>query len=237
MIRRLAIGVFLLAVLVAAALYWLTGNVDGMVKHAIERYGSEMTQAKVTVGAVKISASTGKGLITDLSIGNPVGFSTPHAFKVARLEVEIEPTSLAQDVVHIRRIAILAPDVIYEKGTSQTNLEAISKHIASASGSKKSASDKEHGKKLIIDLLTIQNAQAEASAAFMNGKTVAIPLPNLTLKDIGRAKGGVTPGELGQEITGALTAKLGPAAVFDRLLKSGSGMLDQVGSSVKRLFN
>jgi hypothetical protein len=236
MIKKMAVVLLVVAALIGATLYWLAGNMDRMVKHAIESYGSEMTQAKVSLGAVKISPSSGKGLISNLTVGNPTGFKTPHVLQVAQLEVEIDLASLTQDVVHIRRIAILAPDVIYEKGASQTNLDAISSHIANASSTRQGDGVQKTGKKLIVDLLTMQNAQAQASAAFMNGKTVAIALPDLTLKDIGRAKGGVTAGELGQAITTALTARLSPAANFDRLLKSGSGMLDQVESSVKKLF-
>lgn len=78
--------------------------------------------------------------------------------------------------------------------------------------------------------------QAQASAAFMNGKTVSVPLPDITMKNIGRAKGGITPGELGREVAGALKAKLSGAVSFDRLMKSGGAALDKAGSAIKGLF-
>jgi hypothetical protein len=70
----------------------------------------------------------------------------------------------------------------------------------------------------------------------MNGKTVNVPLPDITLKNQGKAKGGISPGELGQEITGALKAKLTAAVSFDRLMKSTGEALEKAGSAVKGLF-
>ena len=82
----------------------------------------------------------------------------------------------------------------------------------------------------------MRDAKAQASAAFMNGKTVAVPLPDIALHNLGKAKGGITPGELGQEITSALKAKLATAVSFDRLLKSGGEALDKAGAKIKGLF-
>ena len=89
---------------------------------------------------------------------------------------------------------------------------------------------------MIVGQLTIRDAKAQASAAFMNSKAVSLPLPDITLKNIGRAKGGITPGELGQEVVGALKAKLTGAVSFDRLMKSTGDALDKVGSAIKGLF-
>jgi hypothetical protein len=46
----------------------------------------------------------------------------------------------------------------------------------------------------------------------------------------------MTPGELGQEVTGALKAKLTGAVSFDRLMKSTGEVLESAGSKVKDLF-
>ena len=221
---------------IAAGLFWLTGNMDGLIKNAIAEYGSAMTQAKVSLDAVKIAPTDGKGSISNLQIGNPAGFKTSHAMKVAQVEVDIDVATLTKDVIVIRRIAIKAPDVIYEKGESMTNFDAIQKNIASYLGPDDKSKKDSKGKKLIVHELTVRDAKAQASAAFMDGKTMAVPLPDIILKDIGKAKGGVTPAELGQEVAGALKAKLGAAVSFDRLMKSAGETLDKAGSAIKGLF-
>ncbi len=234
--KKLLIALLVLAVVVAAGLFWLSRNLDDLVEHAIERYGSEMTQARVDVGSVRISPADGKGTISQLTIGNPSGFRTAHALKVAQVEVEVDIATVTQDVVTIRRIAIVAPDVIYEKGEHTTNFDAIAQHIAQSVGSGQTRGDGRASKKLIVELLTITQAKAQASAAFMNGKTVAVALPDITLRNIGRAKGGVTPAELGQEVANALKGRLVAAASFERLMKSSAEALGQVESAVKGLF-
>jgi hypothetical protein len=231
--KKLAIALLVLAAIAGAGVFWLSGNLDGLIKNAISSYGSAMTQATVSVGAVKITPADGKGTISDLLIGNPPGFKTTHALKVGRIDIEIDIASVPKDVIVIRRIAIHAPDVIYEKGDAMTNFDAIQKNIASYLGPSDSKKD---GKKLIVEELTIRDAKAQASAAFLAGKTVSVPLPDITLKNLGKAKGGMTPGELGQEVTGALKAKLTGAVSFDRLMKSTGEVLESAGSKVKGLF-
>ena len=95
---------------------------------------------------------------------------------------------------------------------------------------------KKDGKKLIVEELTIRDARAQASAAFLNGKTISIPLPDITLKNLGKAKGGISPGELGQEVAGALKAKLTGAVSFDRLMKSTGEVLESAGGKLKGLL-
>jgi len=231
--KKLAAALLVLCAIAGAVLFWLSGNLDGLIKNAIAHYGKAMTKAEVNVGAVNIAPADGKGAISDLEIGNPPGFKTAHAMKVGRIELEVDVASMPKDVIVIRRIAILAPDVIYEKGDAMTNFDAIQKNIASYLGPSDS---RKEGKKLIVEELTIRDAKAQASAAFLAGKTVSVPLPDITLKNLGKAKGGISPGELGQEVAGAMKARLTGAVSFDRLLKSSGEALESAGAKVKGLF-
>src|SRR5438132_4061417 len=127
-----ALALLLLAV--AGGGWWLFGNLDAIVKRGITRYGSQMTQARVEVDAVQIRTTDGSGAIRGLVVGNPAGFRTPHALKVALIEVAVDIRTLTDPVVVIKRIVIESPDVIYEKGDSMTNFEAIQRNIAQAIG-------------------------------------------------------------------------------------------------------
>jgi hypothetical protein len=53
------------------------------------------------------------------------------------------------------------------------------------------------------------------------------------MKNLGKAGGGITPGELGRKVTGMLMAKLASAMSFDRLRKSADGPVGKAGSAVK----
>ncbi len=233
--KKLAIVLVVLAVVAGGAVFWLNRNIDGLVQAAIEKYGSEMTRAKVSVASVEIKPADGRGVIRGLTIGNPAGFKTGHALKVAEIEVAIDIASLTGNVITIRKIGVIAPDIIYEKGEAMTNFDAIQKNIADYLGPADKAKE-QGGKKLIVEELVIANPKAQASAAFMNGKTVEVKLSTISLRNLGKAKGGVTPGELGQEIAGAIKARLTAGISFDGLMKSMGGVLDKAGGAVKGLF-
>jgi len=239
-VKMLLATLLVLATLAGAGLYWLSGNINRLAKNAIESYGSAMTLGNVKVGSVKIAAANGQGTISNLVIGNPPGFKTTHAMKLGRLAIDIDISSITNDVIHIRRIAIVAPEVIYEKGDVLTNFDAIQVNIGTYLGpddnDPNTPMEKKGGKRLIVDELTVREAKAEASAAFMNGKTVRVALPDITLKDIGKAEGGITPGELGQRVVGALKARLSGAVSFDRLIKSTGEAINRTGQAIKGLF-
>jgi len=158
-----------------------------------------------------LSPTDGKGTINNLIIGNPTGFTTSYALKVSQIHV------------------------IYEKGTVMTNFDAIQKNVARYLGTDKNKSSGT-GKKLIVEKLTIRNIKAQASAAFMGGKTVNVPLPAISMKNVGKAKGGISPGELGQEMASALETKLTGAVNFNRLMQSTGETFNRAGSTISDFF-
>jgi hypothetical protein len=232
--KKLAIAFAIVLVGVAAGLFWLRDNIDGLIRDAIVKYGSDMTLAGVSVGSVELRGTDGGGVIRDLTIGNPLGFKTPYALKVGEIEVVVDVASVARDVVVVRRIAVKAPDVIYEKGEAMTNFDALQKNVAAYAGA--SATKGERGKKLIVEEFIVTGAKAQASAGFMQGKTVTVPLPDIALRDLGKAKGGIPPGELGQEVAAALKQRLSSAISFDALAKSVGRAYEKTSAAIKGWF-
>lgn len=235
--RVVLIAALLIFGVTTAGVWWLSRNLNDIAKSAIQNYGSAMTQAKVKVAAVQLSPTDGKGSIRDLSVGNPKGFKTAHALQVGKIEVDVDIATVTNSVIVIRRITIEAPDVVYEKGEGLTNFDAILRNISLYIGeSAPSGSGSSSGKKLIVDSLTIRGAKAHASTQLLNGKTVDIDLPDIVLKNIGRAQGGVTPGELGGIVANAIRSRLTASFSFDRMLQSGSKTLDKAGATIKGWF-
>jgi hypothetical protein len=118
-----------------------------------------------------------------------------------------------------------------------TNFDAIQKNIADYIGP--SDSEPSPGKKLIVVEFKMRNSTAQATAAFMDGETVTVALPHLTKRNIGKAEGGITPGELGQRIAGAMEKQLLKAVSFDQLGKAaqqaGNAIGDAAGGAADQL--
>ena len=222
--KKILLGaVALFALLITGAAWWLHANLDSVVQRGIAHYGSQMTQARVSVDAVEIRSTDGVGTIRGLVVGNPSGFRTPHALKVGVIEVALDLHTLPDSVVVIKRIVIDAPDVSYEKGDTQTNFDALVRNITHAVGTSSSSSadaGSGSGRKLIVDELVIRNARAQASASALGGRTVSARLPDVVLRDLGRSQGGLTPAQLGQVVARAMSQRLVASLGFDRVMKS-----------------
>ena len=224
----------LLMLLVGGAAWWLHANLDSVVQRGIAHYGSQMTQARVSVDAVEIRSTDGVGTIRGLTVGNPSGFRTPHALKVGVIEVALDLRTLPDSVVVIKRIVIDAPDVIYEKGETLTNFDALLRNLTQAVGASSSSpttdTATDGGRRLIVDELVIRNARAQASASALGGRTVSARLPDVVLRDLGRQQGGLTPAQLGQIVARAISQRLVVSLGFDRVMKS-------LSDRVKGLFS
>ena len=240
MMKKAGIALALLILLLGGALFWLHHNLNHLVKNAIETYGSQMTEAKVTVSSVAITTTTGTGIIRGLVVGNPKGFKTPYALKVGQVEVEIDLSTLTHPAILIKKIMIDSPDIIYEKAGGTTNFDALLRNVSrqtAPSGETASPSKtSQTGKKLIVGILAVRNAKAEASAGFMGGKTVSVSLPNITLRHIGQSEGGVPPKELGAKIGEALKAKLEGAISFSALANSFGNSMKKAGNAISGFF-
>lgn len=223
----------LLVLLIAGGAFWLHGNLDGLVQSAISKYGTAMTGATVKVSAVKLKAADGHGTLRGLLVGNPAGFKTPYAVKADTIELEVDVASLTKDVVLVKKIAVMAPEVIYEKGDALTNVDAIQKNIAQYLGPSTNTGP---GKKLIVQEFVVRGAKAQVSASFLNGQTVTVALPDITLRDLGKAKGGITPGELGLEVANAVEKRLLSSVNMGALAKSVGSVLDKAGNAIKDIF-
>ena len=103
-----------LIVVIAGASIFLLSNLDGLIKEAVERVGSEATQAKVSLNEVSISIKSGSGSLRGLKVANPKGFKTPSAFELGGISITLDIASIGQDPIVIKEITITKPQVTYE---------------------------------------------------------------------------------------------------------------------------
>ena len=61
-------------------------------------------------------------------------------------------------------------------------------------------------------------------------------LPDIVLLNMGKAKGGITPGELGLEIANAVEKRLLSSVSMGTLAKSVGSTLDKAGRAIKGFF-
>lgn len=240
--RGLLIGggvVGALVVVVAGAVIFLASNLDGLVKDAIEKFGTEATLAEVTLNKVEISLTSGTGSLSGLKVGNPKGFNTPSAFEMGSISIKLDIGTVTQDPIVIKEIIITNPQVTYELAGTNSNIDAIQKNVDAYSkrfqtnaGAKKSEGQ---GPKLIIENIYIRGGKIGVSAGFLKGKTMNASLPDIHLKDVGKKENGADPSQVIQEIIGSMTKGIGSAVGSLGLEDLAKGLSESVSGAAKTI--
>lgn len=231
--KKLLAIVAVLVIAAVAAYFMLQNPLGRLVKMAVEEFGPEMTQATVKVGKVEISATDGHGALSGLFLGNPKGFKSDYALKAGTVEIELEPASLAKDVIVIRKILIDAPQIGYEKVGDITNFDAIQRNIEKYLGAKSDKSEKPKqgsGKKMTIDSFVIRNAKVN-----YNGM-LELTLPDIELRNVGKKTGGATSAQVVKAVVAELNTKLAIALAKVAVIGGVGGVVVGAGAAIKGLF-
>ena len=205
----LGVGLIVLIIIVIVYVY---SSLDSLIKAAVEKVGSKVTQVEVQLDEVEVSITSGQGTLRGLTVGNPEAFESANAFRFGEISLKIDVGTVTKDTVVIKEILILAPQVTYELGTGGSNIDVIRRNVAAfmatqRTGSKDESKPKngdDEGRKLIIENLYVRDGKVRVSANMLKGKTLSASIPNIHLTDIGKKKGGATPGEVIDKVIGAI---------------------------------
>ena len=213
-LKILLIVLGVLVVLVVAGVFLILGNLNDIIKTAVEDHGSSVTQAEITLGEADVSPQNGSGALRNLVVGNPKGFDTDRAVSIGEISVRIDTGSLGQDPIVINEVLVRAPEVTYELGENGSNIDTIQRNVetymARFAGTEPGAA-KGDGPKIVIDRILIEQGTVNVSAAGLGGRSLSAPLPRVELTDVGRDSGGTTPAAVVAQLTDALSGSIGKA--------------------------
>ena len=227
--RRIVLLAAALAAVVVVVVVTL-GGVDAVVERAIEERGSAMTQTAVEVGSVQVSLRKGTATLHDLTIANPPGFTTPHAFELGEITVHLAVGSLVDDPLLIREIRVAAPRVTCElKADGISNVEMIRDAVEQAARQERRGRRGGGGtpgepkparadrRRMIIEVLAIRDGEVYVDARAAGGPEASEKLPGFELTGIGAKQGGVTPPEVGRIVITALAQDVAVALAATKL--------------------
>jgi hypothetical protein len=251
----LGVGLIVLIIIVIVYVY---SSLDSLIKAAVEKVGSKVTQVEVRLNEVEISVTSGQGALRGLTVGNPKEFDTASAFQLGEISIKIDVGTVTKDPVVIKEILISAPQVTYEFGPKGSNIDAIRRNVdafmatqrTGSKGESKPKDSEEEGRKLIIEDLYIRDGKVGVSASMLQGKTLSAPISNIHLTDIGKKKGGATPGEVVEKVLGSIgqgaqnaVATLNLGNVMDTAKEGVAGAKEaaekqaqDAGGTLKKLF-
>lgn len=225
----------LVLVLVLTIPLWLGSTVTTVANKVAPEY----TGTPFSLDGVSVNPYTGKYRITNLNLGNPKDYPVPTAFSVSNVLVDVEMSSLFTDTIHIREITIENPYVSYVSNEGTNNFEWIGAHVQEKLGLQeekaepKEEEEKGQGKKVIIDKLTVAGTRIKLKIM------PEMPIPTITLTDIGKEKGGTTWEEVGTTIGDAVMKALSSVGkgLTSALGVLGDGASSLVGGATNLLGN
>lgn len=197
--KKILIGLGVLVILVGVGVFVFLGQLNDIVRAAIEKVGSDMTQTNVELNEVDIELTSGKGALRGFRVTNPNGFSADDAFKFGEVSIELDLATVQSDPVVIKELVIQSPEIFYEfLQSGDSNLQTLNDTVQSRVKSDDSSASKEEGPKIIIENLYLRDGTVLVRAPLLNEK-LSVPMPNLQLTDIGKKDNGATAREVADQ--------------------------------------
>ena len=227
------IGLGVIVVILIVVVVVGLSKLGPIVKMAVNTYGPKITDTKLSVGDVGISLFSGEAKLKKFFLGNPKGFKSESAMQIGSVDVDVDEGSLTKDTIIIDKIAVVGPEITYEKKGQTDNFKAllanVQKNLPQGESAKKEPEKEGPGKKLIIKDLIIKqgkvNLAVDMPGVMLGENQISADLPEIHLTGIGEKNGGSSPAEAAKTIFEALYAKITSPNVIgplnDQLKKLG----------------
>lgn len=204
--RFLVIGggsVAVIAVLWFVVATYVFPSIGAVVKAAIEKVGSDLTQTTVRLDDVQLSLTDGRGSLHGLHMTNPSGFEETDAFAFELISVQVDLTTLRSEVVVIEEVIVEKPRIRYEIGERGTNIDRIRDNVESQQSGRQSSGDGS-GQSFIIKNLYLRDGTVSVAATGLFDDQLAVPLPDIHLTDVGQDGAGASPGDIVEQTLAAV---------------------------------
>lgn len=206
--------ILLLVVLLLVHPLWLAPTAKGIANSVVPG----ITKTEFGLGRLVLNAYSGNFLVGDMLLGNPEGYDERVALKVGEVKVVADMGTVTDDVIVLKEVTVKDVFLSYVYNGGVDNFSQISKNASSGdpeSGASKqkpepaektSAGEKpeKKSKKVIIDRLSISGITVKLGP-------VPLPVPPITLTDIGRDSKGISLTELGNQLLNAIMKGVGSA--------------------------
>lgn len=209
------IGILVLIVVVGVIglVYYGISNLDGLVKTAVERFGSDVTQTAVTLDEVNIDLQEGRAQLSGFVVANPSGYTSDYAFSLSDIIVQIQPSSIGtgtDDVIVINEVTVDGASIIAElQSLRKNNLQDIMGNVQSelpegAEEPEPAPSEPYSGPNFRVERFVFSNADISVTSAEFGDRTLQMPAVNAA--DLG-GEAGLPPKELAAALMNQVLAQ------------------------------
>ena len=135
-----------------------------LIKGGIQHVGPMITGVPMEIKSISFNPFAGMLTIGDFIVGNPKGYSSPYAFKLKHLHVDVAMTTLFDKKLLIERIEVKGVELNYETSLLNNNIQEIQDNVDKIAGKEQKAAAKQGktsaAKPLQIDYLELRDITA-----------------------------------------------------------------------------
>ena len=194
MMKKLAILVGGLVILLVAVVAVVFVSIDAIARAAIERGSTYALGVPTTLGSADIGILSGEFTMKDLDVANPDGFDGGYFFQLDEGFVAVSLGSLRQDTVEIPTLALTGVRMNLQKKGGRANYTVITENLkrlesGETAGEERNRAeeDGERGKNFMIHEIVIRDVHVTVDVLPIGGELtrIEIPIEEVRLTEIG----------------------------------------------------
>lgn len=231
----------LAALLVATLPLWL----GPVARPVVNRVASSVLKVDFDVGRLSLNPYTGHFVVGDVRIANPPGYTESRAVTLGELNVSADLASVFTDRIHLREVTLRDCFVSYLYG-GENEVDNLTQLRMNAAGGKE-AYEAARAREDAADAAAPEGTPAadesvsdapprtfvidrlEVSGVRVKFQMLTIPVPPITLTDLGKKSNGLTLAELTAQVWDAIlkgaTRAGDGAAALGGLINAAAGQL------------
>ncbi len=218
--KVIAVVVGLVAV-IALVVGIAASQAGSIIRHAVVKYGPEITGTSVTLEDVDVSILSGRAHVKNFKVGNPKGFDSKNAFEVGQIEVLLDVKSLFSETVKVHKILIDGAQLTVEQVAGKSNIKALQRSIEQRTagmankGGQQGATSDDSETAMAIDHIYVNGTRVNLIANLLGegnllgDQNSEVSIPDIHLKDIGKEGAGVSPAEVAKLVMDVIAKNVG----------------------------
>lgn len=217
LIKWFVIAVVLLIVI---GIFILYASLDGIIKSQVQTRATDSLNLTTTLGSADLSLLGGSLSLNDLNVASPSGFSAPQMLSLGSAGLSVNYSQLRGNPIHVKSITLDKPVLTLEQKNGEMNFQAAMDQMPKSepSSSNTNEASPSTSTKLVIDQLTVTNAQVVVDPGQIPGlsgvmpSSMTVPLPPITLNNIGNADGAANGAAIKDVVMQVVTAMVNQAS-------------------------
>jgi len=184
--------VLLIVIGVGGLVFYGLQNIDSIIKTAVEKYGSEAVGTQVTLNSVNVDLGQGRIELHGLQVANPPGYTTPYAFALNQIAVQVNINSLSASPIVVDEITIDQPSInADEKNQSQPTLSELSANLPKSESAEPAPAEPmgEAGELPQIAVSAFNFSRANISLVSEQYGDSTVEMPSFSAKNLGGSAG------------------------------------------------